>query len=268
MGREQHDDKWLEGAKQLLNLGLVTRMDHLLESPEPVKLLMVANTRQSTSSRAPAIMSALGITDWYNPEENAHRQQNKADLVLECYPFAFVKEAATKIGARFYASEVKKSLAGDDKLNHSTKGSMMPFTSKIGWFAPMIAMPATYGYTSDDHPAVNTWTIQLDGSVEIRQAGILASTDIDRSDESYLRVFDSKKDGTPVRFIDLVNNLPKGMCMFAVSLFKSSGWQKGVLLRGHRKHLFSSILRLVKSGTFVIPDFVFPPTTTVNWLAW
>ena len=64
-------ERWPSGARQLLSLCSMTRMANLLESPEPVGLLVVANTRQSTSSRAPAIMSALGIFDWYKPNDGS-----------------------------------------------------------------------------------------------------------------------------------------------------------------------------------------------------
>ncbi|KAL9104752.1 MAG: hypothetical protein Q9163_000364 [Psora crenata] len=258
--------RWPRGARLLFDLCLVTRMGNLLESPEPAGLLVVANTRQSTSSRAPAIMSALGITDWYKPNDGSH---GKADLVLNCYPLPFVREAATKLGARFYGAggHVEKPSDKTDALNSGTKGSMMPFTAKSGWFGGIAGVPVKYGYLQEDHLAVKTWIIGQDGSVRIKQAGILASTEDGLDNESVLRGFHSNN-GRPIRFIDWVNDLPKGMCMFAVSLLRNSGWQQGLVVRGYRKHWYSPTQRLMKVGNFVIPDSDFPPTTKVDWMVW
>ena len=257
-------ERWPSGARQLLSLCSITRMDNLLESPEPVGLLVVANTRQSRSSRAPAIMSALGITDWYKPNDGS---RGKADLVLNCYPLPFVREAATKLGAGFYGAggEVKNFSDKNDALNSSTKGSMMPFVAESGWFGDMMGVPVKYGHLQEDHPAVQTWVIREDGSVSIKQAGILASTEDGLDNESVSRVFHSDQS---IRFIDWVNDLPKGMCMFAVSLLRNTGWQQGLVVRGYRKHFYSPTQRLMKVGNFVISGTDFPPITKVDWMVW
>ena len=267
MSREfQPSERWPSGASQLLGLCKGTRMDNLLESPEPAGLLVVANTRQSTSSRAPAIMSALGITDWYKPNDGSH---GKADLVLNCYPLPFVREAATKLGARFYGAggEVKVISDNNGTLSSETKGSMMPFVAESGWSGKLLGVSVKYGHLHEDHPVVQTWVIRQDGSVSIKQVGILASTEDGLDNESDSRVFHADK-GKPIRFIDWVNDLPKGMCTFAVSLLRNSGWQQGVVVCGYRKHFYSPAQRLTKVGNFVIPDSDFPPVIKVDWIIW
>lgn len=182
--------RWPSGARQLYSLCLVTRMDNLLQSSEPAGLLVVANTRQSTGSRAPAIMSALGITDWYKPNDGSLRE---ADLVLNCYPLPFVREAATKLGGPFYGAggKVENFSYKKDSLNSGTKGSMMPFAAKSGWSGDLHGVSATYGRLQEDHPAVQKWVIQQDGSVSIKEAGILASTEDGLENESAWRVFEN-----------------------------------------------------------------------------
>ena len=267
MSQELHTyERWPSGAMQLYTLCMVTRMDLLLESPQPAELLAVANTRQSTGSRAPAVMSALGITDWYKPNDGSH---GKADLVLNFYPLPFVREAATKLGAVFYAADEKVESLSDtkDALNSGTKGSMMPFAGESGWSGGMLTVPFKYGHLSEDHPAVQTWVIRQDGSVSIKQAGILASTEDGLDNESVLRVFHSDR-GKSIRFIDWANELPKGMCMFAVSLLRTSGWQQGLVVCGYRKHSFSPAQRLMKVANFITTGSDFPPITKVNWIVW
>ena len=254
------------GAKYLYSLCSVTRMHDLLESPEPAGLLIGANTRQSTSSRAPAIMSALGITDWYKPNDSSH------DLVLDCYPLPFVREAATKLGARFYGAGegVRKFSYKRGTLHSGLDCSMMPFARRSGCCGDLLRIPMKYGHLHEDHPAVQTWVIQQDGSVSIEQAGILASTEDGLDNESVLRVFGYDR-GKPIRFIDWVNDLPKvpkGMLMFAVSSLRNCGRQQGLVVRGCREHFHPPAQHLMKVGNFIISEPDFPPTTKVNWRVW
>lgn len=258
--------KWPNGPRQLLDLCLITRMDNLLESPSPIGLLMVANVRQCTGSRAPAIMSALGTTDWYNSKTKAD-----TDLVLNTYPLAFVKEAASKLGASFYESVTRRQKIPKwyDLLNRSHKGSMMPFSATNGWYSRILGMPIQHRYTPEDHPAVKTWTIKQDGSVDVKLAGIVASTEISNPNESPMLI-DIMKHGSEAqncRFGDWAKNLPEGVCAYAVSLLQDSQRQYGLILRGYRKMWFSN-QRLVKVGTFILPGTDLPPTTGVDWLVW
>ena len=257
-------EKWPNGARQLFYLDLATRMSNLLDSQQPAGLLMAANTRQSTSNRAPAIMSALGVTGWYNPNDNTH---TKEDLVLNCYPIAFVHEAAAKLGGSFYITGggMVKSSDEVDSLSPLTKGSMLPFSARCGWFAKLKEPPNSHGIF-EDHPAVKTWNIKQDGSVKIQKVGILASTERPKNDESWLRVFYFGDE--PTRFIDWVNNLPKSMCLYAVSVLKYLGCQWGLFLQGYPKPWYSSTQCLVKVGIFATVDLDFPPTTDVRWLIW
>ena len=52
-------------VKNLMHLPVFTRLDALLTMGSPAMILMCSNFRQCTSSRAPAIMSAISVTDWY-----------------------------------------------------------------------------------------------------------------------------------------------------------------------------------------------------------
>ncbi len=264
----QYDDylKWPNGPRQLQDLCLITRMENLLESRSPMGLLMVANVRQCTGSRAPAIMSALGITDWYKS-----KTKTDSDLVLNNYPLAFVKEAASKLGASFYESVTmrQKMPKWYDGFNHSYKGSMMPFSATNGWFSRINAIPIHHNYRPEDHAAVKTWTIKQDGCVVIKWAGIVASTQTPNSNESPM-VIDIMKRGVAAqncRFGDWAKNLPEGVCAFAVSLLRDSELEHGLILQGYRKMWFTT-QRLVKVGAFILPGADLPPSTAVDWVVW
>lgn len=268
---------WPDGPRQLVDFCIVTRMDSLVESPSSAGLLMAANTRQSTGSRAPAIMSALGITDWYLP--NQTRNDGNAHLVLNCYPLSFLKEAAAKMGAAFYESAARRRETIDyNNLDRSQRGSMMPFSAESGWFSGITAIMPMYRYSPEDHPAVKAWSIGQDGSVEITLAGIMVSSESPNPNpyentpmtaQVMKKGFINKSD---VLFADLARELPKGVCMYAVSLLKDPQRQYGLLLEGRvrrRKFMFSSpTRRLVKVGTFLISNLDFPPSTKVSWVVW
>ena len=55
--------KWPLGPQRTLKLCVMTRMQRLLELPSTQFISVLANLRECTGDRAPAIMSALGITD-------------------------------------------------------------------------------------------------------------------------------------------------------------------------------------------------------------
>ena len=259
--------EWPDGPRQLAELCLLTRMDGLLQSPSPIGMLLVANVRQCTGSRAPAIMSALGVTDWYESRTKADKE-----LVMNCFPLAFFREAALKLGASFYESVTRRQKIPKryDIFNRSHKGSMMPFSATNGWYSHVLAMPIMHRHTPVDHPAVKTWTIRQDGSVDIEKAGIVASTEsLDAND--LLFIFHIMKPGSVnsyyTRFGDWAEDLPAGLCMYAVSLLRDSERQYGLILQGYHK-LWLSSQRLVKVGTFVTTECTLPPTTDVDWVVW
>lgn len=68
-----------------------------------MSLLIAAESRVSTSPRAEAIMSAVGVTDWF---ENYRLRYNRAppqnNLVFDVYPLEFLQEAQFKIGGSFF----------------------------------------------------------------------------------------------------------------------------------------------------------------------
>ena len=249
----EHDSaKWPNGPRQLQELCILTRMENLLSSPSPIGLLMVANVRQCSDSRAPAIMAALGVTNWYKSET-----KNDTKLVLNCYPLAFVKEAATKLGASFYMTEPKKPKQ-HELFVRSHKGSMMPFSATNGWFSRVLGMPEPYSNTLEDHPAVKTWKIRQDGSVNIRQVGIIASAENANAKEFIMSMHISEQ----------IKDLPKGACLYAVSLLRETYGQHVLILQGYRKPWFST-QRLVKVCTAIFTgEAKLPPITSVDWVVW
>ena len=61
--------------------------------PNPIGALSAGDARVCTDNRrAEAIMSALGVTDWYNRTLNEAKVDAAGPLVMNTYPLAFVKE--------------------------------------------------------------------------------------------------------------------------------------------------------------------------------
>jgi hypothetical protein len=130
-------------------------------------------------------MSVVGATDWFREyvTEN-QRAPGDGNLVLGYYPISFLNEIATKIGPSFYAAmhtDLRYISGAVDiasgkwelLLNAKAVGSMLPFTSSP---TPMVP-PQKYEFSSYDHPSVQEWVIQQDGSVKALQAGYLTFSD-------------------------------------------------------------------------------------------
>ena len=261
--------KWPNGPRQLEGPCLCTRIQILLEWPSPIGLLTIANIRQCTGSRVLAIMSALGVTEWYTSKAT---KEINSDLVLNTYPLAFVKEAASKVGASFYESVTRRREIPErhDLFNSSQRGSMMPFSTTKGWYSPINGIPPHYRHNVQDHPTVKTWTIKQNGSVDIKQASILASTEISYPQNESPMTINIMKPGTPLLrcpFGDWAKTLPEGSCAYAVSLLREWHGQHGLILQGPRK-MWISTQRLVKVGAFYLPGSDMPPIKAVDWIVW
>jgi hypothetical protein len=126
-------------------------------------------------------MSVVGATDWFNQYVTEHQEAPGDDnLVLEYYPVSFLNEIAAKIGPSFYGAmhtDLGYLLGAVDlrrgkwELSSDAKavGSALPFTQSS---TPMVP-PQKYEFSQYNHPSIQEWVIQQDGSVRVLQAGYL-----------------------------------------------------------------------------------------------
>lgn len=253
-------------------------VDHLLDASRST-ILTLGNQRYCKEFRAEAIMSALGVTDWHTSNEARTSSGDIPSDSLDQYPLEFLKECAEKIGADFYASclaegeliEMLVLSLSDKQPSRNVVASMAPFTFSLLSRSPSLAE----GYTGRDHPAVSTWQIQPDRSVEIREAGILSYTGQRRTGARSLSctlVGPSAKAQVPLLVqkqmnIDLdqwIDSFMPSTRNFAVCLHHDLGIVDGLLL----KELSSG--ELIKVGTYILTkrnayqDPV-PPSHSVDW---
>ena len=85
---------------ELVSLMETTSLLEILDL-DPLDILTVASNRYCMERRAEAIMSAIGVTNWYQETPKELREQN---LVLGTYPIQFLREIRDREGARFFAS--------------------------------------------------------------------------------------------------------------------------------------------------------------------
>lgn len=258
----KQDRQWPRAAGQLADLALLTRMDYLFSTSSPTTLLFAANLRQCTGSRAPAIMSALGVTEWYN---TPGKQDNK--LVLGCYPLAFVREAASKLGASFYTSiSWRQKLPKPDHIyDLEFYGSMMPFSAQVGWLARIVGVPAHIELACEDHPSVALWKIDINGSVRIKRAGIFASSTNLNAVELWMTIYIMRRGSEAVTcdFYKWVSELPEDQCIYAISLLRDSNYHHGLILQGYKKAWLMT-QRLVRVGIYYTDNRDLPPTSRVD----
>ena len=174
------------------------------------EILVLGERRFCKSRRAEAIMSALCTTAWF---KELPPDLHEVDLVLEKYPIAFLRELQRKDPAGFFGRVVK---VGDTSLNpegmhehvwqleherrlrlriandrgvarpvefrrilEGSKGTLLPFSQHTVSVAVLTALDDTFTC----HESVRGWTINLDASVHIPTASILASTTRPRASE-------------------------------------------------------------------------------------
>jgi hypothetical protein len=268
--------KATEHLWELLDL---SGLEHLLNASQAT-ILALGNQRYCKENRAEAIMSAIGITDWYNhPEDRPDSSARMYDGSLDQYPVSFVREAAEKIGAEFYATclgqgELVEALVLSftiRKKRRKAMGSMLPFTSSLLSRSPSLAQ----GLTGDDHPSVSSWVILPDGSVEISEVGIVSYTGQHRSANRNLtcNLVAPGLGDPPSLLVDTHTRVDLDMWVdsfipttsnFAVCLHHGPGIVDGILLKK------VSSQELIKVGSYVISktnayQTLIPVTSKVKW---
>lgn len=203
---------WPNAVRCLHRLSGTTRLGWMLNYLSPMDIMVNANYRQCKRSRAPAIMSALNIREWYDewaPKDDKRRESDKAflekrtktleakgltydeeeerkklppePLVLKTFPLEFVREAAQKIGSSFYSVLTEANTLRIEFVTATIDsgievGSMMPFSKVHGWASPVYAAITISSIARQDHESVAGWTIMQNGSVRMSSAGVLASS--------------------------------------------------------------------------------------------
>lgn len=168
----------LTGMHKLLGLG-------------PIDVLLLGNQRYcEDTNRAIAIMSVLGSTDWYGSRVSATEDIKRKDLatlhfVYQRYPTEFLQEVRSNFGGLFFfVSECvaprinsfrfswwpwKRRITGTQQ-----KSTMLPFTEDMRYSHTRIVPTGTIH--NIDHPTLETWSINVDGSVSIFKAGVVAAS--------------------------------------------------------------------------------------------
>lgn len=174
------DIEKITGAYDLSTLFTDTCMSEILWA-SPSAIFTFGQLRECTHSRAEAIMSVVGATEWYENFVSKYKvPPPETDLVLGLYPLQFLAEAAAKLGPTFYTAipiNLHYLSGAVDLSNGSWRaqacpkavGSVLPFTASSTYFVP----PQQFAFASESHPAVQTWALNQDGSLTIKQAGIL-----------------------------------------------------------------------------------------------
>jgi hypothetical protein len=163
------------GVMELIGALTATGLSRLL-SISALDLLELGSRRWCPHSRGPAIMAAVGVTDWFEGQSVPHLKiEDPKDLVLGHYPLDFVQSVREKAGAIFFASQRERirhiALPDLPQMNSlSLHGTMLRFYwgAYTGRWRPR---------DFQDHPSVASWTVNKNGSADVKDAGILLSTD-------------------------------------------------------------------------------------------
>lgn len=261
------------GALDLIDVFSVTNLANVLRSSFSMDVLMTANLRQcSSKNRAPAIMSALGVTEWYTRSLGS---MEPPALVFDMYPLGFLEETARKLGGFFWDTDHDLPREGPetgDDVDAMRQASMLPVSSRPGFLGRVLGTPAQGFMSYEDHPSVATWRINGDGGVTIGSAAVLLRTGTTNSKmEGRIscadKTFRSALTPTFGKVDDLAKAL-KGMVIASrricgVALYKAGRDIHGILLeelarRGSRTYL-------VKIGSFRVWDVPIPEAETVDW---
>ncbi|KAK8042407.1 hypothetical protein PG994_012890 [Apiospora phragmitis] len=119
-------------------------------------------------------MSAMGVTDWYETYLKEQQQPPPDEgMVLGAYPLRFIKEVFSKTGSDFFSNFNPGVLDTEDE---EVRGTLLPF-GRPGIHlisgSGLAVSQNLYDETSD-HPSLQTWSINVNGSVHILEASVLS----------------------------------------------------------------------------------------------
>ncbi|OJJ55441.1 hypothetical protein ASPSYDRAFT_34368 [Aspergillus sydowii CBS 593.65] len=183
------------GAESLLSMFHDRHLSLLRIESRLVPLVLGAN-RVSTCPRAPAIMSAMGATNWFRGRTLQQFQSpEEADLlVLGCYPLDFVNEVLDLSGAAFFScTTTTATLVMDDDTGtkpapgYPLQGTMLPFMPIPANLYQGVLEPGDAQVDDIDHSSVSSWRIHLDGSVTLPTVAIIASNSIELQSSCQLK---------------------------------------------------------------------------------
>ncbi|KAH7368921.1 hypothetical protein B0T11DRAFT_327057 [Plectosphaerella cucumerina] len=285
-GAGRNDPSYPPAVRDLLDVQGITGLDNALSTASPMAVLVNANLRQCSSrNRAPAVMSALGVTGWYR--DNLAAGLEPSVFVHDMYPLEFLREAAAALGAPFYDTmsrvpprrrPVRPLLA--IWLRRLCEGTMLPVARDPGWGGRVTMSPSLSSVVREDHPSVATWIINGDGSVSVRQAGVvMTSRDTPEASGPPKRAWVDcatamEVDHPPFYFsfqdnVDDMLDLLKVLTLwwrrlYAVALYKSGETVHGVILEEIAWGAWDRRY-LTKIGRFSISRGEMPPVSDVNW---
>jgi hypothetical protein len=156
----------------------------------PISILSTGSVRHCRHSRAEAVMSVLGATDWYQNALQRPREpgspESKDPLVLGLYPLSFLKELKLKFGFAFFSSQINTGEFAKVQRNKAPIGTILPFGMKDSdfyihrhkWISPATLLSAQEG-----HPSIESWELLPNGGVKIVEAGILFSSPAKNQDD-------------------------------------------------------------------------------------
>lgn len=268
-------------VRQLEDFLEMTRLDNVLLSTSPISIIFNANIRRCTGSRAPAIMSAIGVTDWYFEQlrgggDGAQNQQQEK-LIFGTYPLDFVREAFRKTGARFFETSftIPKLRCERRLRDRRPIGSMLQFASPNGWLYRNFGPPEVGRVDITEHPAASEWVICEDATVRMRSAGIFDATNAIGDAKIYgnLLWFEEDTDimdGVTDDFHGKLQELATGRNVYAIELFQEGVARHGILLCQQREIDYDvSPSYLIKVGMFwALMDNVTAPWSFVSSVDW
>lgn len=213
------------GPREIYDLCSITGLVQLCD-PSRLSPLILAGKATCEDSRALAIMSVVGATEWFKADDFAEfrtQGSDNVDMVFDLYPVAFIKEIRKIVGGHFFlcASEASTLMRDSTSLISVIQGSMLPFTpNSAGRHNTTLNRQEAF----QDHPTVGSWTLAVGdsewiprGGVFIPEAAIVASN-MEDEDGDVSHYEGPSKEITPMRLC-LKNPL-----MWTMSILKN-GYQ-------------------------------------------
>lgn len=270
--REGHFENRIEFKLWPLHVVQLVHIQGMVCGPDVnisrLAILSLGATRECKRRRADAVMSAMGITDWYMKYLEEHKQPPPDEnLVLDAYPLSFINEVVSKIGSEFFTNFNPDVMKPE---NHHVRGTLLPFGSPGIHLTSGSGLGVVENIYGDilDHPSLKTWSVNINGSVRIQEASILRPTDVRTADpiQAVLNVATNTGGTEPFSFdlLEFLQKAPGSTERLALTLNKMRETINGIILQS-KTWEEDTVVGWINIGTWdtrYLPGF--PPTVKLE----
>lgn len=220
--------------------------------------------------------SVIDCVEWYQGRVHEELKTTENGLMLNTYPATFVSEVRRKIGSTAFFSCYCEGISLSGAFKKLGEIDVTTLRDQINPYGSMLLfgpgsrryLPVFDRYAKQEHPTLQGWTVNEDGTVQIKNCAVSASTSaktaVGAGRQAFLWGYDLGDDRSAVDLDEWVQTFyPEYGPTWAIALYSDDLQDVGIIL----KEIMPS--KLIKLGNYSLlhgDGHFAPQQQEVDWL--